>query len=734
MITLLEEETKAEFKTNSTIYSRMRSYGKTQQQSDLKVKFRQSRSIFINPIIIIVAFFIITRNDYLFANSASVGALHGKIPQHRVRASKRVIEYNRNHPWIRNTHKRRNRIKDSTSSDTGSVHVQSEAYRNDDPNWWTESDIQSDDNEDTYQPIRIRAVLVPHPSSGYNYVTLNQREVVLATVKPILNNWSRALLVPRIQTNLTIDRDQLFDRVSCGPGVDSGLPSVVVPEEHIVHGESGVDLIVYISLGFEADFEFKVPEHNFNKESVHSPTSPNSPTKRTSSFEHDLDTYKWVDFDENEESSSPFFEENHLQENAVDNAASNAENNVVDPATSAPAESIESPPNESPPKYCTGTYLASATYCSTDQYDRPVAGLMHLCIGRDFFKTESHDINHKTIMHEMGHILGFNSNSLAHFRDRRTGSPLTKRVEDDVPDVEIECTGIDNGRRNDTIPLPSEKILQFRKVRGALIAQIVTPTVRQIARNRFDCQDLEGAELETEIFHPGDTLMNPSCIGDHWERRLFKNDIMNPIIDPTLPSTLISPLTLAYFIDSGWYKVDPSRAYAGDTWGRGAGCQFVNDPCVSGGRVAIANEKFFCSRHEGQNDGCTADLLSKAACPMTEYSSSLPVEYQYFPLTNVGGFDAHLDYCPVFTATSEHGMCKDKPDNSVPKFALESYGLSDSRCISGSIRGQVVPLCMQVACATETKTLHINVDGYWKQCDYSGEIKDSWWGDADYGK
>ena len=45
-------------------------------------------------------------------------------------------------------------------------------------------------------------------------------------------------------------------------------------------------------------------------------------------------------------------------------------------------------------------------------------------------------------MHELGHVLGFNAQSLAHFRDPDTGRPLTPRDgRGDVPDILVECTG-----------------------------------------------------------------------------------------------------------------------------------------------------------------------------------------------------------------------------------------------------------------------------------------------------
>jgi hypothetical protein len=715
--------------------------------------------------------FVLFRNDRLFANTSTsthsvhtnehttlhtstsvvvrAAAPHGQIPQHRVRAAKRDIEYRNDHPWIKssNNHRRRNNANKSPPNGTSRMTDEvlggsgdsngGDGDRTIGESWWIQSDVdyfdttvetETDTNigTDTYQPIRIRAVLVPHSSSGYNFLTPEQRSYVLKIVKPALNTWSRALSVPRIEGNLTIDKDQLYDGMSCGPGIDSGMPSVVVPEDHFVVGESGVDLMVYISVGFREDFDLKLVEkNNQNKDDTESSSTTLPPSTSSPPTDTLNKVYDWAEFT-NYTGPSVFFKPEDPHVDGKHDDTTTTDHPTV-PPTASPTV---------PPKYCSGTYLASATYCSTDQFDRPVGGLLHLCIGQDFFETQPNeaDINHLTIMHELGHILGFNSHSLAHFRHRENGSALTERVDDDVPDVEVECTGVALGRGFATIPLPSKNILQFQDVRGVRVAQIVTPTVQQVVRNYFNCQNLHGAELESETYHPvNETSSN--CIGDHWERRLFKYDIMNPIIDSLIPSTLISPLTLAYFIDSGWYEVNANRAYAANTWGRGGGCEFVNSPCLSSnGKVSNTNSKFFCSRHlGGKYDGCTDDFSSKAVCDITSYDSPLPTEYQYMPQgDNIGGIDADLDYCPIFVGTTD-GSCRNKPGDITSNLHLDSFGSPASKCLSGKVGGKDVPLCIQIACDAESRELQVKVDGFWKKCDYTGQIIKDWF-NTDYGK
>ena len=296
-------------------------------------------------------------------------------------------------------------------------------------------------------------------------------------------------------------------------------------------------------------------------------------------------------------------------------------------------------------QYCGGDYLAASAFCSTDQYDRPTAGILHLCIGEDFFAPRNLQANIMLIRHELGHALGFNAVSLAHFR-RSDGTPITERdpKTGEIPLSEIECTGPIGQRQRAEVALPSEEILKFRTVRGGVrVAEVVTPSVRKVVRNHFDCQELPGAELESGEFLPLST--NPgevSCLGDHWERRLFKTDLMNPLIDDNIEfSPRFSTITLAYFADSGWYQVDLSRASVAAGWGRAAGCDFVEETCIQAddGQVPPQYDSFFCNQAPDESQtqgyasdihGCTPDFTRKASCSLGSYDGELPPEYQYF--------------------------------------------------------------------------------------------------------
>lgn len=425
--------------------------------------------------------------------------------------------------------------------------------------------------------------------------------------------------------------------------------------------------------------------------------------------------------------------------------------------TLSPSNPPSFPPSEAEPNLdsrptCPGTYLASATHCSTDQYDRPVAGILSLCIGNvhNFFHNEEQiQRNKMAVMHEIGHILGFNAMSLAHFRNAETGAPLTRRDENgNVPNVEVECTGI-APTATSAIPLPSENILQFQTVRGGVrVATVVTPTVQRVARNMFGCQTLLGAELqsgegqETYSQRDGATAIDEyqlspgECIGDHWQRILYRKDLMNPVIDDVPHSLYISPLTLAYFKDSGWYDINYDRIAPVSMWGRHSGCNFADKTCItSSGHVQASNIPFFCTNlveepeededgvikdEEPEIHGCDVESSRKAVCSLVEYDEDIPPEFNYFAQAKsfpedgiFGGKDPTLDYCPVFVGYA-NGRCDDKDAEEYAGVkSFEVFGEENSRCVMGHVDRRRTSLCLPIACVIQDQSLRIKVDGYW---------------------
>lgn len=553
---------------------------------------------------------------------------------------------------------------------------------------------------DPVQPIRIRAILADNEIDS-GYLNETQRSILFQNIlSPAILAWSAALRINRVEGNLTVDPSQLSDGVSCGPGLESGHPSVVVPPEHMTTGIADTDIVVYLSLSIQ--------DEKTEDDTANFPTSAPTRDKR----------------DRRRVQSRLNPDKIGLNPGSVFGSLYNRTHETIN--YNRDEEDL----------YCSGDFVAAATYCSTDQHDRPTAALLHLCIGSGFFNETNLKRNIVTVMHELGHALGFNPQSMAHFRDPN-GEPITKRDEDgNVVDQVVECSGPQETRRFANVSLPSEDIIQFKSVRGGVrVAAVVTPSVLQVVRNHFDCQNLTGAELESGNVAPlADEETEASCIGDHWERRLFRTDLMNGIVDEVPFSLRISPITLALFADSGWYQVDLSRTAFADGWGRSAGCAFVNEECISeDGHIPKSNEPFFCNEvadtfrrgSRAQIQGCSPDMSRKAVCSMAQYDSELPSVYQYFNGTfgaDVGGNEPLLDYCPVFTGFSNGECTEERNSRLLSVSSIEEFGSKNSRCLSGRISGQGTGLCLPIACVIEDRSLRIQIDGTWETCKRSGQV------------
>lgn len=320
-------------------------------------------------------------------------------------------------------------------------------------------------------------------------------------------------------------------------------------------------------------------------------------------------------------------------------------------------------------------WLSIAVPCNYDQFDRPTAGAINVCLDNIVLKedgTASADVLQDYIcatIHEIGHVLGHSSNSYRFFWDPDTGKPRTPR-----PFQARTVTCVDGSSRS--LVLPANNTIIFGVENGIRFASIVTPKVRTIARNQFDCQSLEGARLENQPTRP------ESCFGDHWCGRLFYGEALSGVIAPT--ANIPSPLTLALMEDSGWYRANFTHSRM-SFWGLGMGCDFVNQPCLvveeNGATVLPEYSRgFFCV--SSQERGCSSEHTHKQECQLLDYSllvgSTGPQHpFIYFSDPSLGG-PKQTYFCPVFGASYENlkteGLDCTNPDNS-PTFNIYSYGI-----------------------------------------------------------
>lgn len=653
-------------------------------------------------------------------------------PQRRVRTAKRKVVY-RTRTRVSQQH-----VSASASNENETRTTSSTSYIDADIAAAAVDMMQNNNTMQThmYEPLRIRPILTDEFSQ---YLLPYERDYLLDEIlEPAILAWSEALRLFPIEVqdqevsstnstiiiddkesddtdtdgsmskNLTIDKSQLWDLISCGPGVDSGYPSPLVPNEHFSVGVSDADLIVYISLSFTMNNDEDA--HSDDDNDTSNSTSQGSNSSIGQSLEEALSLAQNSDSDissggdrfpsgSNEHDNFSMYPsvsptdmyyvrgetDGDLEESISEAILNSTQQNHTG---STPSPSFISRGNISAPQCKYEDTIASASYCNTDQYDRPVAGSIHFCINLvdggkdDFFHPSQRLTNIKATMHELAHILGFNPQSLAHFRNK-DGTPRTPRNENgDVPDTEVACAGIvveNEPNVTATIPLPDPSILKFRSEKnGIRIASVVTENVKMVAQNHFDCQEMEGADLENLIINGSSSSMESLCIGSHWDRKIFKDDLMNPVIDPPSDaSLLISPLTLAYFMDSGWYSINLDRVSPVSAWGRRKGCDFVDEsaPCIVDSHVSQAHSPFYCN-HDDTSFGCSYDLTRKASCGILKHVTEVgltPKRFQYFGIQSFefdreasitkevwyGGNDPQLDFCPVYEAHQD-SLCTSK--------------------------------------------------------------------------
>ena len=367
-------------------------------------------------------------------------------------------------------------------------------------------------------------------------------------------------------------------------------------------------------------------------------------------------------------------------------------------------------------RFCGPSTLAVAVACNFDQFDRPTAGAINFCLSQIDLNdkgTVSESITQDNVdvaVHEAAHILGMSSNSYRFFWDPETGMERTTR-----PFVSSKIICVDGVERS--LILPNENTMKFYiATSGQRYASIVTSKVATIARNQFNCQELEGAQLENQPSGPN------SCTGDHWDERMFYPEALSGVISPT--TNVLSPLTLALLEDSGWYKGNYTKTSV-SPWGHGVGCDFVNSPCLVGGgngrdgSLPSYAKGYFCNKASSR--GCSPSYTHKMACTVIDYSLKgeyePPVQFQYFSDSAIGG-PREADYCPVYGSVysglkPEALDCRIKDNgDSIDVIYSEVYG-DNSMCFeTSSGEGR----CYNARCIYDEFNLQVQVDGRWYTC------------------
>ena len=124
-------------------------------------------------------------------------------------------------------------------------------------------------------------------------------------------------------------------------------------------------------------------------------------------------------------------------------------------------------------------------------------------------------------------------------------------------------------------------------IRGVEKTLIKTPKIVERAKKYFNCDSLEGLELEDQ----GDQGSSIS----HWEQRILLGDYIGAAIYQE--EMAISEFTLAFLEDSGWYK---PKYYTGELlrFGKNKGCDFINNDCLDSNLKANFKNEFLIKSME----------------------------------------------------------------------------------------------------------------------------------------
>ena len=335
--------------------------------------------------------------------------------------------------------------------------------------------------------------------------------------------------------------------------------------------------------------------------------------------------------------------------------------------------------------------LSYSTICSFDQNMRPIAANIVVCF--DSIDVSSGEVSVKESLRltasltvEVGKVLGMSSSLYPHYRNTETGQPFgATRKEVTCVDGSTQTLSMPNVLQA-TVDVNDDRLIQSPAY------EIVTPTVRQVVRNHFDCQSLSGARLARG---------GKSCFGDYLEPRIHFDEDFVPMGGSPDMAYSLSPLTLALLEDSGWYRANFALSTT-PLFGRGAGCGFVEGNCVSDSKdVPEYSHGFFCGdssegdwRFGHQPLGCDYTHNHKADC------------------TASVGMDPN---CPM--RRENLVSCVDKSNS--PSLAGELYS-DNSRCFDTNVNA----VCLESYCNSVDSKIDIVIDGKVHQCDYEGQLLD----------
>lgn len=142
------------------------------------------------------------------------------------------------------------------------------------------------------------------------------------------------------------------------------------------------------------------------------------------------------------------------------------------------------------------------------------------------------------------------------------------------------------------------------------------------------------------------------CFGEHWEERLAWDSSMSATLTPIGIPEHLSPFTLALMEDTGWYKANWTLS-RNPSFGHGAGCDFVNEPCIVNDTVPSYAKPYFCDTIDKAIVQCDPVSTLANVCSILLHSA-----YQRTPELIYIQFQTHrmMATCNLYDLSQESGQ------------------------------------------------------------------------------
>jgi len=306
------------------------------------------------------------------------------------------------------------------------------------------------------------------------------------------------------------------------------------------------------------------------------------------------------------------------------------------------------------------SYTAHSWICTMDgRTNRPIAGVIEF--NMKYLQLDTTDPTFEmelaTTMHEIIHVLGFDSSIYDRYINPSTLEPLTGHVlKKTVNGVETMILDV----------YPLTDFLQYH----------------------FNCSTLEGAYMENQG--------GSGSYGSHFERRIFYNEMMTP---SRIKDRRLSLFTLALLQGTGWYQPDYSSYAEPMTYGKDAGCAFFNTECINR-ETLEPNFKEFCSPLTSFGVSYTKRGLGYCGSYRYQTSDDLISAFDYWGNKTVV-WDSFADNCPQIDVSFD---CENITRGTIALLEdYESYGIGGkgflgTLSLDGTPYSRFVDYCFKTQC------------------------------------